>query len=122
MAGDLRLDEASVYQIYVRSFQDSDGDGVGDLAGVTGRLDYLAGLGIDAIWLSPIYPSPLHDGGYDVSDHCAIRPDLGSLDEFAKLVRAPHERGILVLLDLVPNHTSIEHPWFREHSDWFVLE
>jgi alpha-glucosidase len=109
-----------VYQVYVRSFQDSDGDGVGDIAGVTSRLDYLAGLGVDAIWLSPIYPSPLHDGGYDVSDHCAIRPDLGSLEQFAEFVRSAHERDLLVLLDLVPNHTSIEHPWFREHPDWFV--
>jgi len=112
--------EAVVYQIYPRSFQDSDGDGVGDLRGITERLDYLVQLGVDALWLSPIYPSPLADFGYDVSDYTAIDPQFGSLDDLDALVIAAHERGLRVLLDLVPSHTSIEHPWFREHPDWYV--
>jgi alpha-glucosidase len=112
--------DAVVYQIYPRSFQDSDGDGVGDLRGITQRLDHLAWLGVDALWLSPIYPSPLADFGYDVSDHTAVDPQLGTLDEFDELVAAAHERGLRVLLDLVPCHTSIEHPWFREHPDWYI--
>ena len=112
--------EAVVYQIYPRSFQDSDGDGVGDLRGITERLDYLVQLGVDALWLSPIYPSPLADFGYDVSDYTAIDPQFGSLDDLDALVIAAHERGLRVLLDLVPSHTSIEHPWFREHPDWYI--
>jgi alpha-glucosidase len=109
-----------IYQIYPRSFQDSDGDGIGDLPGVTGRLGHLEWLGVDAIWLSPIYPSPLADMGYDVSDHTAVAAELGTLADFDALVEAAHRRGIRVLLDLIPSHTSIEHPWFREHPDWYV--
>lgn len=112
--------EAVVYQVYVRSFQDSDGDGVGDLGGVIERLDYVAALGVDAIWLSPIYPSPLADLGYDVADHTAVDPRLGTLEDFDRLVAGAHARGLRVLLDLVPSHTSIEHRWFREHPDWYV--
>ena len=112
--------EAVVYQIYPRSFQDSDGDGVGDLPGITQRLDHLVYLGVDALWLSPIYPSPLADFGYDVSDYTGIDPQFGSLDDFDELVAAAHERGLRVLLDLVPCHTSIEHPWFREHPDRYI--
>ncbi|MDQ2909693.1 MAG: alpha-amylase family glycosyl hydrolase [Actinomycetota bacterium] len=112
--------DAVVYQIYTRSFQDSDGDGVGDLHGITERLDYLAWLGVDAFWLSPIYPSPLADFGYDVSDYTAVDPQLGSLEDFDELVAAAHERGLRVLLDLIPSHTSVEHPWFREHPDWYI--
>jgi glycosidase len=112
--------DAVVYQIYPRSFQDSDGDGVGDLRGVTERLDYLTYLGVDAFWLSPIYPSPLVDFGYDVSDYTAVDPQFGSLDDFDELAAAAHERGLKVLLDLVLCHTSIEHPWFREHPDWYI--
>jgi alpha-glucosidase len=113
-------EQAVVYQIYPRSFQDSDGDGVGDLRGVTQRLDHLVWLGVDAFWLSPIYPSPLADFGYDVSDYTAVDPQLGSLDDFDELVAAAHERGLRVLLDLILCHTSIEHPWFREHPDWYI--
>jgi alpha-glucosidase len=112
--------DAVVYQIYPRSFQDSDGDGVGDLRGITQRLDYLVWLGVDAFWLSPIYPSPLADFGYDVSDYTAVDPQLGTLDDFDELVASAHERGLRVLLDLIPCHTSIEHPWFREHPDWYI--
>ena len=112
--------EAVVYQIYPRSFQDSDGDGVGDLRGITQRLDHLAYLGVDALWLSPIYPSPLADFGYDVSDYTGIDPRFGTMDDFDELVAAAHGRGLRVLLDLVPCHTSIEHPWFRQHPDRYI--
>ena len=112
--------DAVVYQIYPRSFQDSDGDGVGDLRGITQRLDHLVWLGVDAFWLSPIYPSPLADFGYDVSDYTAVDPQLGTLGDLDALVAAAHERGLRVLLDLIPSHTSIEHPWFREHPDWYI--
>lgn len=113
-------ENAVVYQIYPRSFQDSDGDGVGDLRGIAQRLDYLAWLGVDAFWLSPIYPSPLADFGYDVSDYTAIDPVFGTMDDFDELVREAHAKGLRVLLDLVPSHTSIEHPWFREHPDRYI--
>jgi glycosidase len=112
--------DAVIYQIYPRSFQDSDGDGVGDLRGIERRLDHLAWLGVDALWLSPIYPSPMHDFGYDVSDYTAVDPVFGTLEDFDRLVDAARERGLRVLLDLVPCHTSIEHPWFREHPDWYI--
>ena len=109
-----------VYQIYPRSFQDSDGDGVGDLSGITARLDHVARLGADAIWLSPFYPSPLADGGYDVADYQAVDPMLGTLGDADALIAAAHERGLKVLFDVVPCHTSIEHRWFREHPDWYI--
>jgi alpha-glucosidase len=112
--------DAVVYQIYPRSFQDSDGDGIGDLPGVTARLDHLAWLGVDALWLSPFYPSPLADMGYDVADYTDVAPEYGTLADLDELIARAHERGIRVLLDLVPSHTSIEHPWFREHPDWYV--
>ena len=112
--------DAVVYQIYPRSFQDSDGDGVGDLPGIASRLDHLEWLGVDAIWLSPIYPSPGADLGYDVSDYAAVDPLFGSLADLDALIADCHRRGIRVLLDLVASHTSIEHPWFREHPDWYV--
>jgi alpha-glucosidase len=112
--------DAVVYQVYVRSFQDSDGDGIGDLRGVLARLDHIERLGADALWLSPFYPSPLADLGYDVSDHTAVDPRLGSLADLDRLVAEAHARGLRVLLDLVPSHTSIEHPWFRDHPDRYV--
>jgi alpha-glucosidase len=114
------LEDGVVYQVYPRSFQDSDGDGVGDLPGIEARLDHLAWLGVDALWMSPIYPSPLADFGYDVSDYTDVDPAYGTLSDFDSLVEAAHDRGLGVLMDIVPCHTSIEHPWFREHPDWYV--
>lgn len=104
--------KAVVYQIYPRSFQDSTGDGIGDLTGIVQRLDYLKWLGIDAIWLSPIYPSPMQDFGYDITHYTDIDPRFGSLQDFDRLVERSHALGIRVILDVVPNHTSSEHPWF----------
>jgi alpha-glucosidase len=112
--------DAVVYQIYPRSFQDSDGDGLGDLAGIERRLDHLVWLGVDALWLSPIYPSPLADMGYDVANYTAVDPAYGTLERFDRLVAAAHEHGLRLLMDLVPCHTSIEHPWFRDHPDWYI--
>src|SRR4051795_1818586 len=106
--------QAVVYQIYPRSFADSNGDGVGDLAGVTSRVGYLADLGVDAVWLSPFYPSALADGGYDVDDYRDVDPVLGSLADFDDLVSQLHGAGIKVVIDIVPNHTSDRHAWFRE--------
>jgi alpha-glucosidase len=103
-----------VYQIYPRSFQDTDDDGIGDLTGIVRRLDYVKWLGVDAVWISPIYPSPMVDFGYDVSDYTAIHPMFGELSDFDQLVTAAHERGLKVILDFVPNHTSDRHPWFIE--------
>src|SRR5579859_3022104 len=105
---------AMIYEIYPRSFQDSNGDGVGDLNGITQRLDYLKTLGIDAIWLSPIYPSPQVDFGYDISDYEAIDPQYGTQADFDHLVAEAKQRGIRVIMDLVLNHTSDKHPWFIE--------
>ncbi len=120
-----------IYQIYPRSFQDSSGNGVGDLRGIISRLEYLAdgsGLGVDAVWLSPFYPSPMADFGYDVSDYCDVDSVFGTLDDFDELLEAAHSRGIRILIDLVPNHTSIEHEWFKESRasrnnpkrDWYI--
>src|SRR3954465_13004360 len=109
-----------VYQIYPRSFQDTNGDGIGDLAGVERRLDHLTWLGADALWLSPIYPSPLADMGYDVADYAPVDPVYGDLERFDRLIATAHERGLKLVMDLVPCHTSIEHPWFRDHPDWYI--
>jgi alpha-glucosidase len=117
-----------VYQIYLRSFADSDGDGIGDLRGITKRLSYLAWLGVDAVWISPIYESPMADFGYDVSDHTAVDPLFGTLADFDALIAEAHRVGLRVLLDYIPNHTSIEHPWFTDargsrqsaRRDWYL--
>src|SRR4051794_11479997 len=114
-------DRAVVYEVYPRSFQDSDGDGLGDLRGVGRRLDHVAGLGADAVWLSPFYPSPDHDFGYDVSDFRAVDPRFGTMADFEHLLAQAHGLGLKVLMDLVPCHTSIEHPWFRERPDFYFL-
>jgi alpha-glucosidase len=117
-----------IYQVYPRSFMDSNGDGVGDLAGVLSRLDYLQWLGVDAIWVSPIFPSPMKDFGYDVADYVDIHPLFGTMGDFDELLRAAHERDIKVLLDFVPNHSSDQHAWFKEsrssrdnpRRDWYI--
>ncbi|WP_448581359.1 alpha-amylase family glycosyl hydrolase [Thermaurantiacus sp.] len=119
---------AVIYQVYPRSFQDSDGDGIGDLAGIIARLPYIAALGVDALWLSPIFRSPMKDFGYDVADHKAIDPLFGTLADFDLLVARAHALGLRVLLDQVWSHTSDEHPWFavsrasrvNHHADWYV--
>jgi len=119
---------AVVYQVYPRSFADTDGNGVGDLPGVLRHLDHVAELGVDAIWLSPVYRSPMADAGYDVADHCAIDPVFGSLDDMDRLLEQAHARDLRVLLDFVPNHTSDQHPWFVESRssrtaakrDWYI--
>jgi alpha-glucosidase len=117
-----------IYQVYPRSFQDTDGDGVGDLKGITARLDYLKGLGVDAVWISPIYPSPMADFGYDVSDYTGVDPLFGTMEDFDALLAAAHAKGLRVILDFVPNHTSDRHPWFVESRssrtnakrDWYL--
>jgi len=119
---------AVCYQIYPRSFADSNADGQGDLTGVVAHLDHLEWLGIDAIWLSPTFPSPNADWGYDVADYYGVHPDFGTLADLERLIAEADGRGIRVLLDLVPNHTSTEHPWFLDarssrdsrHRDWYV--
>jgi alpha-glucosidase len=117
-----------IYQVYPRSFQDSNGDGVGDLPGLLARLDYLEWLGVDAIWLSPIHPSPMADFGYDISDYTDIHPQFGTLADFDRLLAEVHRRGMRLVLDFVPNHTSDQHPWFIESRssraspkrDWYI--
>ena len=105
--------EAVVYQIYPRSFQDSNGDGIGDINGLIEKLDYLLDLGVTAIWLLPFYPSPLKDGGYDIADYTNVHEHYGTRHDVARLLREAHRRGIRVITELVLNHTSSEHPWFQ---------
>lgn len=120
-------EHALIYQIYPRSFMDSNADGVGDLAGITDRLPYIAGLGVDAIWISPFFPSPQKDFGYDVSDYCAVDPEYGSIEDFDKLLEKAHDIELRVLVDIVPAHCSDQHIWFEESrqsrenskADWF---
>jgi alpha-glucosidase len=128
MADRLWWKDGVIYQIYPRSFQDANGDGVGDLEGIRQRLDHLVWLGVDAIWLSPCFPSPMADFGYDVADYCAIDPLFGSLADFDRLLADAHARNIRIVLDWVPNHTSVAHAWFAESRasrtnakrDWYV--
>ena len=120
--------KAVIYQIYPRSFQDSDGDGIGDLGGIIQRLKYLTWLGVDAVWISPIYPSPMRDFGYDVTNYTEIDPRFGSLKTFTDLLKQAHMLGLRIILDVVPNHTSDEHPWFiasrqsrrNPYRDWYI--
>jgi len=117
-----------VYQIYPKSFQDTNGDGWGDLAGITQHLDYLADLGVRYLWLTPVYPSPQRDNGYDVADYCAIDPRFGTMDDFDTLVREAKSRGMGLMLDMVFNHTSTEHTWFQralagdqKYQDYYIF-
>jgi len=120
-------ENAVIYQIYPRSYQDSNGDGIGDLPGITSRLDYIAGLGVDAIWISPFFKSPQKDFGYDVSDYCDIHPEYGTLADFDALIKKAHQLGLKVMVDIVPAHCSEQHEWFAESrqsrdnpkADWF---
>lgn len=120
--------EGAIYQIYPRSFNDSNGNGIGDLVGITQKLDYLNWLGVEAIWLSPIYPSPMIDFGYDISDYTNVHPIFGTMDEFDQMLQEVHSRGMKLILDLVPNHTSDQHAWFQESRssrenpkrDWYI--
>src|SRR6184192_35120 len=119
---------AVIYEIYPRSFQDSNGDGIGDINGITSRLDYLKDLGVDAIWITPMYPSPQIDFGYDIADYEAFDPQYGTMADFDRLVSEAKKRNIRILMDYVANHTSDQHPWFLESRssrtnpkrDWYV--
>ena len=120
--------EAVIYQIYPRSFCDTNADGIGDLPGIIQKLDYLADLGVDALWLSPIYPSPDADFGYDVSDYYSVDPKYGTLEDFDTLVEEAHRRDLRIIMDMVMNHTSDQHPWFLQsrssrdnpYRDWYI--
>lgn len=122
--------EAVCYQVYPRSFKDSNGDGIGDINGITEKLDYLKDLGIDVIWISPIYDSPNDDNGYDISDYQNIMSDFGTMEDFDRLLIETHNRDMKLIMDLVVNHTSDEHPWFidskssvdSEYRDWYIWQ
>src|ERR1700739_4262743 len=119
---------AVIYEVYPRSFADSNGDGIGDLNGITSKLDYLKDLGVDAIWITPCYPSPQVDFGYDISDYCSIAPEYGTMADFDKLIAEAKKRDIKIIMDLVMNHTSDKHKWFTESAssrdnpkrDWYI--
>ena len=119
---------AVIYQIYPRSYQDSNNDGIGDIPGITSRLEYIAGLGVDGIWISPFFPSPMKDFGYDVSDYRNVDPLFGSLEDFRTLLDKAHSLDLRIIIDLVLSHTSDQHPWFQQSrmskdnvkSDWYV--
>jgi maltose alpha-D-glucosyltransferase / alpha-amylase len=113
MSSPLWFKDAVIYQLHVKTFQDSDGDGVGDFAGLTRRLEYLAEFGVTAIWVMPFYPSPLRDDGYDIADYLAVNPSYGTLADFEAFMAAAHARGLRVITELVLNHTSDQHPWFQ---------
>src|SRR5262249_53331283 len=121
--------DAVIYEVHVRAFADSNGDGIGDFPGLTSRLDYLRDLGVTAIWLLPFYPSPLRDDGYDIADYRGVNPAYGTLGNVRAFLRAPHARGLRVITELVLNHTSDQHPWFQRSRaakpgtkwrDWYV--
>ena len=120
--------QSTFYEIYMPSFMDGNGDGIGDFQGITSKLDYLKELGIDGIWLTPFYESPKVDNGYDISDYYKIDPDYGTMGDFETFIQEAHHRGIRVIADLVLNHTSSEHQWFRESKssrnhpkrDWYI--
>ncbi len=125
--GDDWYKDAVFYEVHVKAFMDADGNGIGDFAGLTSRLDYLKDLGVDCLWVLPMYPSPLRDDGYDISDFCGIHPAYGTLEDFQKFLDAAHGRGLRVIADLVMNHTSDQHPWFQAsrerkapYADWYV--
>ena len=117
-----------IYQVYPRSFMDSNGDGVGDLPGITSRLDYIASLGVDIVWISPFFTSPMKDFGYDVADYCDVDPLFGTLADFDALIKRAHELGLKIMIDQVLSHTAEAHPWFIESrssrtnpkADWYV--
>jgi maltose alpha-D-glucosyltransferase/alpha-amylase len=109
--------DAVFYEVFVRAFADGNQDGVGDLMGLVDRLDYLQDLGIDCLWLLPVYTTPLRDDGYDVSDYYNIHPDYGTVDDLRRLVDGAHRRGLRVIADMIPNHTSDQHPWFLASRD-----
>ena len=117
-----------IYQIYPKSFMDSDGDGLGDLGGIIRKLDYLEDLGADLLWLTPVFPSPQRDNGYDVADYCAIDPRFGTMADMEELIRQSGSRGMGIMLDMVFNHTSTSHPWFqkalageKEYQDYYIF-
>ncbi len=120
--------DAIIYQVHVRTFRDSNGDGIGDFRGLAEKLDYLQELGVNAIWLMPFFPSPLRDDGYDIADYRSVHPSYGTLDDFKHFLAIAHERGIRVIMEMVLNHTSDQHPWFQEsrssrdnpRRDWYV--
>ena len=128
VADPLWYKDAVIYQLHVKTFADSNGDGIGDFKGLTGKLDYIKDLGVDCLWLLPMYPSPFRDDGYDIADYCSIHPSYGTLEDFGEFLDGAHARGLRVITELVLNHTSDQHVWFKEarrsrddpRRDWYV--